>query len=134
MQYQPTNTTAPTAPQRRILLFDDDPQTINMVRAYFTAQGFTVVDCSDMESFFNHDLTRFEMMIVDLNTDANIGLNMVENLKQATTRNRLAIVAMSVNMSPSTIIAALNAGADDYLLKPFTITELASRTRALLAK
>lgn len=105
-----------------------------MVRAYFTAQGFTVVDCSDMESFFNHDLTRFEMMIVDLNTDANIGLNMVENLKQATTRNRLAIVAMSVNMSPSTIIAALNAGADDYLLKPFTITELASRTRALLAK
>ena len=61
-------------------------------------------------------------------------MDIVEQIKQRRETARMGVIACAVNMSPSAIINALNSGADDYLIKPFSVRELMARVRAVLRR
>lgn len=123
-----------TTVRGRIIVIDSDTHIGELIHAHFSPEGYTVDVCTSVNELYNIDLSDYSLMIIDLNIDENSGLDIVEQVKQRRDTSALGVITCSVNMSPTTIINALNTGADDYLLKPFSIRELMARVRSVLRR
>ncbi len=122
-------------PQRkpiRILVVDDDRHVGDMIRDNFAGEGFMVDLCSNYAEVFNIDLSKYRLVLLDIAAADENGINFIDQIKQIHTLGDVSIIAFSPRMTPETIINALNAGADDYLIKPFSIRELRARVQSVL--
>lgn len=118
----------------RILVVDNDRNVSDLIRAHFRTEGYVVDTCCTVTDLYSIDIAQYALMIIDLNIDDNTGLSIVEQVKQRRDTADVGVITCSVNMSPNTIINALNAGADDYLIKPFSLRELMARARSVLRR
>lgn len=118
----------------RLLVVDSDMSVIEMIRENFAEDGYKVEYCTSGDETFNLDLTDYALVLIDLAIDGNTGLSQVEQIKQIYDPSEVAVIAYSAQMSPQTIIRALNAGADDYLIKPFSIREMKARVNSVLRR
>jgi two-component system, OmpR family, KDP operon response regulator KdpE len=112
----------------RILVIDDEPQITRVLRAALTAQGYDVRTANDPEE----GLQVFrdwppDLVVTDL---AMPGLSGVEVCRAIRSSGETPIVVLSVRDHERTKVEALDAGADDYVTKPFSIQELLARVRA----
>ena len=116
----------------RILIIDDEPQITRVLRASLTAQGFDVRTANDPEE----GLLVFkdwspDLVITDLMMP---GMSGVELCRALRTTSSVPIIVLSVRDHERTKVEALDAGADDYVTKPFSIQELLARVRAHLRR
>lgn len=118
----------------RILVVDSDAQIPSTIKSQFEPEGFDVDWCNSVGELYNIDVDNYRLVVMDIEIEDNTGIGLIEQLKQSSGRDNLPVIACSRRMTPSTIIAALNAGADDYLLKPFSIRELMARVHAVLRR
>lgn len=118
----------------RILVVDPDEAVVEMVRAHFAVHGFAVDSCDSSDALYNTELEQYSLLIIDLCIDDNNGLGVIAQIKQSEDTAVIPVIACSTRMSPTTIINALNNGADDYLLKPFSLRELLARANSLLRR
>jgi two-component system KDP operon response regulator KdpE len=116
----------------RILVLDDETQITRVLRAALTAQGYDVRIANDPEEA----LLLFEEWAPDLLiTDLMMpGLTGVEVCKAIRKKHSTPILVLSVRDQERAKIEALDAGADDYVTKPFGIQELLARVRAHLRR
>ena len=116
----------------RILVIDDEPQITRVLRAAMTAQGYDVRTANDPEE----GLRLFREWVPDLViTDLMMpGVSGVEVCRQIRTRGATPVVVLSVREHERSKVEALDAGADDYVTKPFGIQELLARVRAHLRR
>jgi two-component system KDP operon response regulator KdpE len=116
----------------RILVIDDEPQITRVLRAALTAQGFDVRTANDPEE----GLQVFcdwppDLVVTDL---VMPGLSGVEVCRAIRAAGETPIVILSVRDHERSKVEALDAGADDYVTKPFGIQELLARVRAHLRR
>lgn len=115
-----------------ILLVDDDRQLLRALRVALTARGYDVTLTSDATSAINAASRQpFDLAIVDLGLPDIDGLTLIERLR---TWTGLPIIVLSARHLEEAKISALDAGADDYLTKPFGTGELLARIRAALRR
>ncbi len=115
-------------------MVDSDEAVVEMVRAHFALSGFAVDSCDTSDSLYDTELDGYRLFIIDLGIDDNGGLSVIAQIKQSDDTRDIPVIACSTRMSPTTIINALNNGADDYLLKPFSLRELLARANSLLRR
>lgn len=118
----------------RILVVDSDEVFVDMVRAHFAGNGFAVDSCDTSDILYSTELDLYRLLIIDLGIDDNNGLSVIAQIKQSEATYDIPVIACSTRMSPTTIINALNNGADDYLLKPVSLRELLARANSLLRR
>ena len=116
----------------RILVVDDDLQIRRVMRKMLTAQGYTVTDArSGEEALETLRRGRYDLVLLDL---AMPGMGGLEACRAIRAGWDLAIVILSVRDMEKDKISALDAGADDYVTKPFSMQELLARIRAGLRR
>jgi two-component system, OmpR family, copper resistance phosphate regulon response regulator CusR len=114
-----------------VLLIEDDPRIREIVERGLGARGFVVCAAKDGESGL--DLVRkrdIDLVLLDLLLPGRGGLDILEEIRQA--KPRLPVIAVTALDDTGSRIGGLDAGADDYITKPFSIDELAARVRARL--
>ncbi|MGA9673502.1 MAG: response regulator transcription factor [Terracidiphilus sp.] len=116
----------------RILVVDDEPQITRVLRAALTAQGYDVRTANDPQEAL-HVFKDWppDLVVTDLMMP---GLSGVEVTRAIRTHAATPIVILSVRDHERSKVEALDAGADDYVTKPFSIQELLARVRAHLRR
>ncbi|MEO8692933.1 MAG: response regulator [Acidimicrobiales bacterium] len=116
----------------RILAVDDEPQMRRALLANLTARGYEVDLAADGETAVRAAGERPpDLVLLDLGLPGISGLEVIEALR---TWTKVPIIVLSARVADPDKIAALDAGADDYVTKPFSIGELMARVRAALRR
>jgi two-component system KDP operon response regulator KdpE len=116
----------------RILVIDDEPQITRVLRAALSAQGYDVRTANDPEEGLQvfHDWPP-DLVVTDLMMP---GMSGVEVTRAIRVNNTTPVLVLSVREHERSKVEALDAGADDYVTKPFGIQELLARVRAHLRR
>ncbi|MBV9574570.1 MAG: response regulator transcription factor [Acidobacteriales bacterium] len=117
---------------RRILIVDDEPQITRVLRTTLSAQGYDIRVANDGEMAL--ELMRNwspQLIITDLAMPNLDGISLCRQVRQA---SQVPIIVLSVRGQDRSKVEALDAGADDYVTKPFSTTELMARIRAQLRR
>lgn len=117
---------------KRILVVDDEPQITRVLRMSLSSQGYDMRVANDGETA----LDTFkdwppDLVITDLSMP---GMSGIELCRQIRSKSKVPIIVLSVKGEERTKITALDAGADDYVTKPFSMNELLARVRANLRR
>ncbi len=116
----------------KILVVDDEPQIRRMLRTTLTASGYQVMDArSGEEGMERFRETLPDLVIMDLNMPGMGGLNACREIRIG---SDVPIIILTVRDAESEKVEALDAGADDYICKPFGMQELLARIRAALRR
>jgi two-component system KDP operon response regulator KdpE len=117
---------------KRILVVDDETQITRVLRTSLSSQGYDIRVANDGETALEimKDWTP-DMVITDLAMPNMDGLELCRRLRAT---SQIPIIVLSVRGEERTKVQALDAGADDYVTKPFGIDELLARVRASLRR
>ncbi len=119
-------------PGRRVLVVDDDPQMLRAVTNALKAREYTVATATDGQSAL--DLVaeqELDLVLLDLGLPEVDGQTVIERLRGW---SEVPVIVVSVKDGQDEKAAALDAGADDYVTKPFGAKELLARMRAVLRR
>ena len=116
----------------RILIVDDEPQIRRIMRTSLVGAGYEVEDARTGDEAFEK-VSQFhpDLVLLDINMPGMNGLDLCRELRLNT---EIAIIMLTVRNEESDKIAALDAGADDFVTKPFSTPELLARMRAVLRR
>ena len=116
----------------RILVVDNEPQIRRIMRTTLTSAGYEVDDAKTGEEALEKVRDyRPELVLLDINMPGMGGLAACREIRASA---NIAIIMLSVRNSEADKVAALDAGADDYVTKPFSTPELLARIRAALRR
>ncbi len=114
----------------RILIVDDETQIRRLLRVALTGHGYEVGEAATGQEGLNRAAVfRPDLMILDLGLPDLAGLEVVRRLREW---SRVPVIILSVTEQEEEKVSALDAGADDYVTKPFGMGELLARIRAAL--
>jgi two-component system, OmpR family, KDP operon response regulator KdpE len=112
----------------RVLVVDDEPQIRNALRTNLRARGYEVDLAPDGEAALKLAANRHpDVVILDLGLPGIDGVDVIKGLRGW---SEIPIIVLSVRENESDKVEALDAGADDYVTKPFGMDELLARLRA----
>jgi len=119
--------------QGTILVVDDDSSTRQTLRMTLTEMGFTVVEAARGEEALSLvRVTWFDAVLLDVDMPGMGGVETCRRIRNAVAR--LPILMLTVMDSQDDKVLALDAGADDYITKPFQLRELAARLRSAVRR
>jgi two-component system KDP operon response regulator KdpE len=122
----------PAVSAGRILVVDDDPQIRRVMKVTLTGQGYEVDDAKTGEEALEKlREPRFDVVLLDMNMP---GIGGLETCRAVREQSEIAIIMLTVRDGNDDKIEALDAGADDYVTKPFNPAELSARIRAALRR
>jgi two-component system KDP operon response regulator KdpE len=132
-----TNSSVPVVPapegQGTILIVDDDSATRRALRVTLAGMGFTVVEAARGEEALSLvRVTWFDAVLLDVDMPGMGGVEACRAIRHAIAR--LPILMLTVMDSEEDKVLALDAGADDYITKPFQLRELTARLRSAVRR
>jgi two-component system, OmpR family, response regulator QseB len=119
----------------RILLVEDDPMIGKTLQAALQQDSYTVDWVQDGQAgkvALDVAGGAYSLVLLDLGLPKKSGLELLRELRRA--GNKVRVLILTARDSVADRVAGLDAGADDYLVKPFSLDELAARMRALLRR
>jgi two-component system KDP operon response regulator KdpE len=121
-----------TTPAANVLLIEDEKQIRRFVRVAIEEEGCQISEAETMaQGLVDAGLRKPDLLILDLGLPDGNGIDLIRDLRGW---SDVPVLILSARSQENDKIAALDAGADDYLTKPFSVGELRARVRALLRR
>jgi two-component system, OmpR family, phosphate regulon response regulator OmpR len=120
-------------PRHRILIVDDDARLRKLLTRFLTAQGFdvdTVLDAAEMDRQLRR--ARYDLMLLDVMMPGENGFTVCRRLREG--GNAISVIMLTAKGDDVDRIVGLQAGADDYVAKPFNPEELIARIHAVMRR
>jgi two-component system alkaline phosphatase synthesis response regulator PhoP len=120
------------ATTKRILVVDDEPQIVKVVKAYLEKTGFAVVSAADGSAalaVFRRE--KPDLVILDLNLPGIDGLEVCRAIRRT---SEVPVIMLTARVEESDRLIGLELGADDYVIKPFSPREVVARVRTILRR
>lgn len=117
----------------RVLVVEDDPNILNLLEAYLSASGFDVVTADRGDD--GERLARaggFDLLLLDVMLPEKTGVEIATAVRAG--QDRTPILFLTARGAEVDILEGFAAGADDYVVKPFSARELIARVKAILAR
>jgi two-component system KDP operon response regulator KdpE len=119
-----------TEPKATILLIEDEPQMRRFLRAAFSTQPYALVEAATAREALAQAASRApDVILLDLGLPDGDGIDLTRRIREW---SAVPIIVISARGREQDKVAALDAGADDYLTKPFGVGELLARLRVAL--
>lgn len=116
----------------RVLIVDDDPQIRRVMKMTLTGEGYEVAEArSGEEAQAELRKSHYDLMLLDMNMPGEGGF---ETCKSVRASSDISIIVLTVRNTERDKVNALDAGADDFITKPFSSPELLARIRAVLRR
>jgi DNA-binding response OmpR family regulator len=117
----------------RLMLIEDNLRLAGFIGSSLRREGFALDAFSTLaEGEAASDTTRFDLIILDLGLPDGDGMDLIRRLRGD--GNPVPVLVLTARDALEDRVEGLNAGADDYLLKPFEVSELVARINALLRR
>ena len=117
----------------RILIIEDEPDVAAFIKKALTGESYAVDIAGDGPAGEFLALTEsYDLIILDLRLPGKDGMRVLKSLRHE--KNNTPVLILTARGEVPDRVAGLDAGADDYLVKPFAITELRARIRSLLRR
>jgi DNA-binding response OmpR family regulator len=114
-----------------ILVIEDEPGIVDFLERGLAAHGFDVLAATDGDTGIEHALgADVDLVVLDLMLPGRSGLEVLERLRDA--KPALPVIVLTALDEVEQRVTGLDAGAADYIVKPFSLSELAARIRAQL--
>ncbi|MFQ5866735.1 MAG: response regulator transcription factor [bacterium] len=121
--------------KQKILVVDDEPDLVEMVKDVLERNDYSVISAGNADLAIKKVReSRPNLIILDLNLPGIGGIEVCRILKQDKETSSIPIIMVTVKSTETEKIAGLEAGADDYMTKPFSTGELVARVRAVLRR
>ncbi len=117
----------------KILIIEDELDLANSIESYLKLEGYVCEKAADYaEASEKINLYRYDCALVDINIPGGSGLTIIRELKAL--KNNCGIIIISARNSIDDRIEGLEIGADDYLTKPFNLSELNARIKSVIRR
>ena len=118
----------------RVLIVEDEPRLAeNIARSLRESAGYAVDVAADgQEGWFLAESNTYDVVLLDLMLPQMDGMQILTRIRQA--GQLTPVLVLTARDEKESVVALLNAGADDYLTKPFDLGELLARTKALIRR
>ncbi|HET7897010.1 MAG TPA: response regulator transcription factor, partial [Flavisolibacter sp.] len=117
----------------KILIIEDEPALLQSIETYLEQQGFVCESVGDfragMDRVQQYD---YDCIVVDINLPYGSGLDLVKEIKAI--ESKAGIIIISARNSLEDKLRGLDLGSDDYLTKPFHLSELSARIQAIIRR
>jgi DNA-binding response OmpR family regulator len=120
-------------PMMRVLVIEDDPKVAGAVKAGLQGEGYeAVVSATGEDGYFRATTEPYDAILLDLGLPGRGGLEVLAGLRAKGLR--VPVLVLTARDTVDDRVTGLDAGADDYLVKPFAFAELVARVRAMLRR
>ena len=118
----------------RILLVDDEEYITDLLKLNLEAEHYAVSIINVAARVAAVDLNDFCLMVVDAMTQRYSGFDLLRDIKSNPVTSHVPVIMLTHIDSEDSIISAFDMGADDYILKPFSLREFVARVRSVLRR
>jgi DNA-binding response OmpR family regulator len=118
-----------------VLVADDDPDILSLVKLRLERSGYDVVSAGDGEQALETAMARApDLALLDVMMPKLDGYEVTARLRQEAATRHLPVILLTARVQESDIARGVEAGADDYVKKPFSTHELRDRVQAVLGR
>lgn len=116
-----------------LLLIEDNARLAGLIQEGLNRQGFVIDWCESIDDASSTlEISNFDLVLLDLGLPDGDGLDLIKRMRRQ--KDMTPILVLTARSGLDDRVGGLDAGADDYLIKPFQLAELAARCRALLRR
>ena len=118
----------------RILIVDDEETLCEVLKLNLENEGYDVDIAFSAEQALTYDLNRYSLILLDIMMGEISGIKMAKILKSDITTAHIPIIFCTARDSEDDMVMGLNLGADDYIMKPYTIRNVIARVKSVLRR
>jgi DNA-binding response OmpR family regulator len=116
-----------------LLVVEDDPTVLALVSFHLERAGFKVVQAQDARSAWSL-VESVDLIVLDRMLPDESGITFLDRIRRTAAISSLPILMLTARATENDRVEGLESGADDYMVKPFSVAELVARVRALLRR
>ena len=120
--------------EKRLLVVDDEETLREGLRTYLEQEGYLVDTAVSAEHALEHDLAGYDLILLDIMMDKMSGTELAARLKENSATAGIPVIFLTAKDQEDDMVAGLRLGADDYIVKPFSVKNVMARIEAVLRR